>query len=58
MSTYKQALENAIALMNEHEDLEPKSALKWSGSEHGIAFGNDMGHFVEWAINQLGLDYS
>jgi hypothetical protein len=52
-SIYEQALEDALMMMNEWDELEPTSALKASASEYGIAWGEDMGKFVEWARKEM-----
>mgnify|MGYP003630736413 FL=1 len=49
---YQKSFEDAIDLMNYHV-LEPKSALKQSAHVNGIEFGDEMGKFVDWAMNKL-----
>ena len=49
---YLNALDDAILTML-HNDIEPTSALKQCASDNGIAYGEDMGKFIEWAKEQL-----
>lgn len=49
---YRSALADAVEMM-EGSELEPTSALKQAGSDHGIPYGDDMGAFVTWARRQL-----
>lgn len=53
--TFYPALRDANEMMIEAEGLEPRSALKQAGSDHGIAFGPDMEAFVKWAEDQWGV---
>lgn len=46
------ALDAAIDLMD-RSDLEPRSALKQCGSDHGIEYGEAMGAFVTWAESRM-----
>jgi hypothetical protein len=56
MSTYDEAYEMAIQMMHDcGDDLEICSALKEAGAQHGIAYGDDMQKFVEWAQKRMGL---
>ncbi len=41
--------------MLEATDIEPRSALKQAASDAGIPYGDDMGRFVEWAEEELGI---
>lgn len=50
---YQEALENALSLMEADEEIN--SALKQAASNLGIPFGEEMGKFVEWAHQELGL---
>lgn len=45
------ALEEAVTLMD--GGCEPTSALKQAGADHGVAYGEDMEKFVEWARDIL-----
>lgn len=40
-------------MMDACEGLEPTSALKQAASDHGIKEGEDMGAFVNWALNEV-----
>ncbi len=51
---YEAALE-AASVMMEAMDIEPTSALKQAASDRGIAWGDDMGAFVDWAHERLGI---
>jgi hypothetical protein len=53
MSNYDRALIDAIMMMDEFPDLEPKSALKQCASDYGIAYGEEMGKFINWAMEEL-----
>jgi hypothetical protein len=50
-ATYEQALNQAFDLMD--MGLEPKSALKQAAELNKIPYGEEMGRFVDWAINQF-----
>lgn len=52
-STYQKALDDALMMMNEYEEIEPTSALKQSAHEWGIQFGEEMGNFITWARKEL-----
>lgn len=51
---YQRALREAQAMMD--AGCEPTSALKQAGSDAGIQYGEDMGRFVDWAHEQMGLE--
>jgi len=55
---YHKSLEDAINLMvyDEYQCPELKSALKESAHVNGIEFGDEMGKFVDWAMNKLKED--
>jgi hypothetical protein len=53
---YQKSLEDAINLMGYDEELEPKSALKESAHVNGFEFGDEMGKFVDWAMDKLKED--
>ena len=55
---YPVALNRALMMMMmmEAEDLEPSSALKQAGSDHGIPYGKDMEAFIVWAYRQPAFD--
>ena len=56
LDKYNRALYAAIEMLNASNDsLGIRSALKQAASDEGIAFGDDMGKFVEWAEQQLAL---
>lgn len=55
MKNYESALNFALMLLEMNPELELTSALKEGGSSKGIEWGDDMGAFVEWAYNQLGV---
>lgn len=55
-ATYLAPYAQAIAMMEMSADLEPTSAFKQCGSDAGIAYGDDMGKFVEWAHERLKDD--
>lgn len=56
MSTYDEAYEMAQQMMHDcGDDLEIRSALKEAGRCCGIAYGDDMQKFVEWAEKRMGL---
>jgi hypothetical protein len=46
---YVNAFHDAVQMMEQNEDLEPRSALKQAASDHGIPSGEEMRKFVEWA---------
>lgn len=50
---YEIILEEAIFMLNNHEDLEPKSALKQCASDYGIKYGEEMGKFITWTMGEL-----
>lgn len=52
-SIYEKALEDAILMMDEFDMLEPTSALKQCAHDWGIAWGEDMGKFIDWAYKEL-----
>jgi hypothetical protein len=54
MQVYDGALADACILMD--TGLEPTSALKQAASDRGIAYGQDMQWFVEWARERLNED--
>lgn len=45
------ALAEALEMMN--FGVEPKSALKEAASARGVPFGEQMGAFVDWALEQM-----
>lgn len=53
--TYRKALSMASEMMQMFDGLEPTSALKQAGSDCGIAHGDEMRSFVEWARKQIGI---
>lgn len=53
IQTYERALNDAVLMMEVHEGLEPRSALKQAASDCGIGWGDDMGAFVAWAEHEL-----
>jgi hypothetical protein len=55
MTNYQNALENALNMMSMFDDMELNSALKQCASDCGIAYGQDMGNFVAWAIKELAI---
>jgi hypothetical protein len=48
---YQQILSDAFELIDSHEDMEPKSALKQAAILHGVKTGPDMEKFVSWALD-------
>ena len=52
-SVYEKALDDALMMMDEWDELEPTSALKASASEYGIPWGEEMGKFVQWAREEM-----
>jgi len=48
---YQKILSDAFELLDSHEDIEPKSALKQAAIMHGVNPGEDMEQFVSWAMN-------
>lgn len=50
---YEGALNDALDMLDDSEQLEPTSALKQAASDKGIPYGPEMGKFVEWARKQL-----
>jgi hypothetical protein len=48
---YKQALNQAFDLMD--MGIEPKSALKQAAELNKIPYGEEMGRFVDWALEQF-----
>lgn len=53
IDTFTKAFHGAIAMLEMFEDLEPRSALKQSASDHGISYGKDMEEFVLWAESKM-----
>jgi hypothetical protein len=53
ISNYERAFDDAMIMLDACYGLELKSALKQSASDNGIAYGEDMGKFVTWALNRL-----
>jgi len=49
---YLSAFDDALLMML-HNDIEPTSALKQCASDHGIAYGEEMGNFINWAREKL-----
>lgn len=52
--TWGKAWDAAKRMMREAEGLEPTSALKQAASDCGIAEGEPMGAFVNWALALIG----
>lgn len=55
---YENALNMALQMMNDCGDgidVGIFSALKEAGSQCGIAWGDDMQKFVQWAMKRMGL---
>jgi hypothetical protein len=50
---YKKSLKEACQMMQDHEGLEPRSALKQAASDNGIPYGDRMTEFVLWAEETL-----
>jgi hypothetical protein len=50
---WETAYQEAIALLDMHEDLEPTSALRQAGSGAGIPWGLKMGVFVAWGRKRI-----
>jgi hypothetical protein len=48
---YQQILSDAFELLDSHEDMEPKSALKQAAIMHGVQTGKDLEAFVNWALD-------
>jgi hypothetical protein len=48
---YQEILSDAFVLLESHEDMEPKSALKQAAILHGVKTGPDMEKFVSWAMD-------
>jgi hypothetical protein len=48
---YQEILSDAFVLLESHEDMEPKSALKQAAILHGVKTGPDMEKFVSWALD-------
>lgn len=48
---YQQILSDAFVLLDSHDDLEPKSALKQAAIMHGVQTGKDLQAFVDWALD-------
>lgn len=56
MQVYEEAYEMAQQMMQDcGDDLGIYSALKEAGAQHGIAYGDDMQRFVNWAEKRMGL---
>lgn len=55
MERYISAFRLALQMMDDIPDLELTSALKQAGENCGIAYGEPMREFVEWAYKKLGL---
>lgn len=53
LQTYRKALGMASDMMRIFDALEPTSALKQAGSDCGIAYGDEMRDFVEWARKRM-----
>ena len=51
---YADALADARSMLY-NSGIEITSALKQAGSDNGIEYGDDMGAFVTWARQQLGV---
>jgi hypothetical protein len=51
MTDYQRALNFALDLMA--MGLEPTSALKQAAELHDIPYGEAMGRFVDWSLNNL-----
>ena len=47
---YRQILSDAFELLESHEDMEPKSALKQAAILNGVKAGPEMEKFVSWAM--------
>jgi hypothetical protein len=54
MTDYQRALDIALDLMA--IGLEPTSALKQAAELHGIPYGEAMGQFVNWSLNNLSKE--
>ncbi len=52
LKLYQACYDAARELMTMNE-LEPTSALKQAAADHGIAYGDEMLQFVDWAFTQL-----
>ena len=52
---WQRALAAARALLDMNPEIGQRSALKQAASDAGVAFGADMGRFVEWAEAMLGV---
>jgi hypothetical protein len=48
---YRQILSDAFELLESHEDMEPKSALKQAAILNGVKTGPEMEKFVSWAMD-------
>jgi hypothetical protein len=53
LDLYKNAINDALMYMENDCDLEPTSALKQAGSDHGIEDGKEMFQFVTFANKAL-----
>lgn len=51
---FRAAFSEAVMLL-EMTDLEPRSALKEAGAAQGIEWGDEMGAFVLYAEQRLGI---
>lgn len=49
---YHSALESAYTYMADAPDLEPTSAIREAGLNHGIPSGDELSRFVKWALSQ------
>lgn len=47
------ALSDAVVMLEMHEDLEPRSALKQCASDNGISEGVELEAFVLWAESKM-----
>lgn len=52
---YNKAYVMAMQMLDNEADLGIRSALKEAGSVCGIAYGDDMQKFVEWAEKKMGV---
>ncbi len=46
---YRSAFGSAWRMMKAYDGLEPRSALKQAACDAGIAEGDDLARFVDWA---------
>lgn len=47
------ALSDAVYILEMHDNLEPRSALKSCASDHGISEGVELEAFVLWAESKM-----